>query len=258
MLLLIDVGNTTINIALTKDYVILNTFKVNTDLVKTTDEYYFTLRNLINFDEINDVFIASVVPQITQILQVLFRKFTKLVPLILETGIKTGVNVLTDNPKEVGADIIATAAAVISKTENTLIIDLGTATKYIYVEKNQIKGVIIYPGLKVSLNALVKSTALLPEIEVAVPKKVLGNNTIDAMQSGVTYGSAVQVDGLIELIRAEVKQDFKIVTTGGYSSVIISMVKNPNTNRRNLIFEGMLNIFKLNERRRQNDWEKKN
>lgn len=249
MLLLIDVGNTTINIAITKDDQFINTFHISTDLVKTADEYYFSLKSLFDFDKISNVFIASVVPQITQILEVLFRKFTKIKPLLLETGIKTGVNVLTDNPKEVGADIIATAAAVISKTDNTLIVDLGTATKYIYVEKNQIKGVIIYPGLKVSLNALVKSTALLPEIDVAVPKKVLGNNTIDAMQSGVTYGSAVQVDGLIELIKKEVNSDFNIVTTGGYSSIIMPMLKHQNTNRENLIFEGMLKIFKLNERR---------
>ena len=247
MLLLIDVGNTTINIATSKDDVIYRNFKINTDLVKTSDEYYLSFKNIVNLDKVEDIFIASVVPQITQILMQLFRKFTKIEPLVLETGVKTGVSIVTDNPKEVGADIVATAAAVVSKTENTLIVDLGTATKYIYVEKNQIKGVIITPGLKVSLNALVKNTALLPEIDVAVPKKVLGTNTIDAMQSGATYGSSVQVDGLIHLIKEEVKKDFKIVTTGGYSKIIIPMLKHDNLNVEDLIFQGMLKIYNLNK-----------
>lgn len=247
MLLLIDVGNTTINMAISDRKEILNTFKINTDLVKTSDEYHSSIKSLLDLTLIKEVFIASVVPQITQILFQLFNKFLKVTPMILETGFKTGVSVITDNPKEVGADIIATAAAVVSKTENTLIVDLGTATKYIYIEKNQIKGVIITPGLKVSLNALVKNTALLPDIDVAVPKRVLGRNTIDAMQSGATYGSSVQVDGLIKLIKEEVKKDFKIITTGGYSKIIIPMLKHQNINVENLIFDGMLKIYKLNK-----------
>ena len=248
MLLIIDVGNTTINIGLTKNDEIIKTFKINTDLNKTTDEYYLSISQLFNLDDVTDVLIASVVPKITNILDVLVKKFLKINPLILGPGIKTGVSVKTDNPKEVGADIIATAAAVIDPLKQTLIVDLGTATKYIYVDKNEIQGVIITPGLKVSLNALVGSTALLPEIDVATPKRVLGNNTINAMQSGATYGSAVQVDGLIDLIKAEVKKDFNIITTGGYSDVIIPLINHEVIHDNNLIFKGLIKIYKLNER----------
>ena len=126
MLLLIDVGNTTINIATSKDDVIDRNFKINTDLVKTSDEYYLSFKNIVNLDKVEDIFIASVVPQITQILMQLFRKFTKIEPLVLETGVKTGVSIVTDNPKGVGADIVATTAAVISKIKNNLIVDLGS------------------------------------------------------------------------------------------------------------------------------------
>lgn len=251
MLILFDVGNTTINVAvynLIKKN-IQKTFKINTDLVKTTDEYYLSLNGFLNNYLISDIMIASVVPQITKILNNLAKKFYHIDALLLESGTKTGVKVITDNPKEVGADLIATAAAVTKPNTQSLIIDLGTATKYIYIKNNAITGVIITPGLKISINALIGNTALLPEIEIKTPKKLLGTNTIECMQSGVTYGIAAQVDGLINMIKEEVKEDFTIYLTGGYSNTIEPLLKNNVKISKDLIFLGLINIYNKNERR---------
>lgn len=248
MIMLVDVGNTTIGIAVYKENKITDTFKLNTNIKKTADEYYIDIKHLIDLSKITDIVISSVVPIVTRALVEISEKFLKITPLVIQPKTKTGINVNTDNPKEVGADIIAVAAALINKDKPQLIVDLGTATKYIYVKKNAIKGVIITPGVKISIKALVGNTALLPEIDIVVPKKVLGTNTIECMQSGVTYGVAVQVDGLIELIKQEVLEDFDIIITGGLSSIIKPLLKHDIISNPNLIFEGLAEIYKKNIR----------
>lgn len=246
MILLIDVGNTTINLALSNNNKILKTAMINTNLNKTADEYYIDLNILFELTTIKDIIISSVVPIVTKELYDLSNKHLKIDPLIIQQKVKTGVNVLTDNPREVGADLIAVAAALVSNNKSSLIIDLGTATKYIYVKNNAITGVIITPGVEVSIKALVGNTALLPNIDILVPNKVLGRNTIECMQSGVTYGTAAQVDGLIDMIKAEVKEDFEIVTTGGLSKIINPLIKHEIIDNPLLIFEGLIKIYNLN------------
>lgn len=247
MLLVFDAGNTTIGMALVDNNdKIIDTFKLNTNLKKTDDEYFIDIKHLVDCKSVSKIIISSVVPIITKVLIAISEKNFKVTPVLIQPKTKTGINILTDNPKEVGADIIATAAAVASNTESTLIIDLGTATKYTYVRKNQITGVIITPGIKISFKALAGNTALLPEIDIEVPKKVLGTNTAESMQSGATYGIAAQVDGLIEFIKKEVKEDFKIVVTGGLSNIIIPLVNHETILRPNLIYEGLVKIFYKN------------
>src|SRR5690606_15010492 len=151
--------------------------------------------------DIESVAISSVVPRITEKLKDISERFLKVQPLIVGPGVKTGLNIKTDHPREVGADLICDAVGVELEDMPVLIVDLGTAIKYIYVKNKTILGVIITPGVNISIRALVGNTALLPDIDIEVPKKVLGTHTIACMQSGVTYGVASQVDGLIERIK---------------------------------------------------------
>ena len=205
--LLIDVGNTEVKISIASNSNILKKYRLITDANLSSDAYYLQIKPFIDGYVIKRVAISSVVPSVTQALRDISSNYLNVKPLIIGPGIKTGINVKTDYPKEVGgADLICASAGINTKDKPALIIDLGTATKYIYVENNTIKGVIITPGVMISMKALVSSTALLPQIDIEVPPKVLGTNTIACMQSGVTYGAAAQVDGLIKRVKDEVKK----------------------------------------------------
>lgn len=248
MLLMFDIGNTTVGIALSKNDSIISTYRINTSLLKTADEYYLDIIRLIGNIEIKDIIISSVVPQISEVLMEVSFKYFDLEPITLKPGTKTGVKVNTDNPREVGADLISDAAAVINTNLPTLIIDLGTAIKYIYVKNNTITGVVITPGIEVSIKALVGNTALLPQIRISVPNKVLGTNTIECMQSGVTYGVAAQIDGLISRIKKEVHEEFETIITGGLADIILPLLEKGPIHRENLIFEGLINIYNRNKK----------
>jgi len=248
MHLMFDVGNTTVGIALVKNENILKTFRINTSYEKTADQYYLDIIRLIDNVAVEFVSITSVVPHVTEILNEISLRYFNITPLILRAGVKTGIKVNTDNPREVGADLISDAAALIDYDKPVVIIDLGTAIKYIYVKNNTITGVIITPGIEVSIKALVGNTALLPQIDIKIPKRVLGRNTIECMQSGVTYGVAAQIDGLIERIYLETNEEFEIIITGGLAEIIQPLLTKKATLRKNLVFEGLLNIFKRNQK----------
>ncbi len=246
MILLFDVGNTTVSIGISDGNSILETYKLNTEIQKTADEYWIQMRSLIPISEITGIAISSVVPRMTEKLKEIAEKHFKKEPLIVGPGVKTGLNVKTDHPREVGADLICDAVAVEDDITPTLVVDLGTAIKYIYIKNKTILGVIITPGVSISIKALVGNTALLPDIDIEVPKKVLGTNTIACMQSGVTYGVASQVDGLIERIKDEVKEDFKVILTGGLSETITPLCKHPLTRDPDLVHKGLLQIYNRN------------
>ncbi len=246
MTLLLDVGNTNITLGLVKNNEIIQTYRLNSFTNKTSDEYYLLFKEILNLSEIRQIAISSVVPQITYVLNELFIKYTKCKILMLEQKIKTGIMVKADNPKEVGADLICDAKGLLG--EEALIIDLGTATKYIYVKDNTIHGLAIAPGVNISIKALVKDTALLPDIDLRVPKKVLGNNTITCMQSGVIYGTVFAVDGFIDKIKEEINNpNLKIVATGGLASAIVPLCKHEIEMDDLLTLRGLLEILKKNE-----------
>lgn len=247
MLLLFDIGNTNVNIGISDNTKILKSFRLNSEVEKTADEYYLALKSLLDNSDITGVAIASVVPRITEKIIALSKRFLNLMPLIVGPGVKTGINIKTDNPKEVGADLICGAAGL-KQQGSTLIVDLGTAIKYIYVKKKMIKGVIITPGVDISIKALVGNTALLPDVDITVPKTVLGTNTTHCMQSGITYGVAAQVDGLIERIKTEVGEDFAVVLTGGLSPIIAPLCRHELTEDINIVLKGLFNIYNKNER----------
>ena len=243
MLLLFDVGNTNICITTYNDGILdENITRITTLLNRSCDEYFLLIREMVNLTGVKNVAISSVVPEITTILKEMCEKYLNVKPLVLGSKVKTGVRINADNPHEVGSDLICDAAAV--KKDEALIIDLGTAIKYIYVKDNTLKGVVISPGVIISMKALVNNTALLPEIEIKAPKKVLCNNTINCMQSGVTYGVASQVDGMIERIKLEVgNPNLKVIATGGLANLIVPLTINEIEIDNLLTLKGLLEIY---------------
>lgn len=201
-----------------------NTFveRLCTDLSKTELEYAIGIKTVLELydikdNEIDGAIISSVVPPLTTILQTAVNKIIGKVPMVVGPGIKTGLNILMDNPKAMGADLIVDSVAGINEYGAPLIIiDMGTATTVSVIDKdkNYIGGMII-PGLRVSLESLVSRTSQLPRIGLEAPAKTIGKNTVDCMKSGILFGNASMIDGLIDRIREEIGCEAKAVATGG-------------------------------------------
>lgn len=244
MILLFDIGNSNIVVGIADKKKIYASFRFESSIKKTADEYYLSIKEAIKGYEIEGAIISSVVPILTSTLKKMVVLHFNLEPMILGLGLKTGMEIKCSNPKEVGADIVAAAVgAFIKYQKSSLIVDLGTANKIIYQKNNTLQGVIITPGVKTSLKALTENTALLPDIEMLVPKKVLGNNTIECMQSGTTYGVAASIDGLIKRVKKEIKEDVILVATGGLSKLIIPLCEDEYILDQNLILDGLLYIY---------------
>ncbi|MDE6407499.1 MAG: type III pantothenate kinase [Anaeroplasmataceae bacterium] len=248
MLLLVDIGNTNIVLGFAEQSKIIDTYRLKTSLNRTADEYYVMIKPILEQYTIEDCIISSVVPVITSALKKALVKYNKKQPIILGPGVKTGVSLKVDDPKTVGADIICDVAGIKGLAEEAIIVDLGTATKYIYTKNQVFYGVSIAPGVSVSMKALVNNAALLPSVELVCPKKVIGTSTVGCIQSGVIYGGAAQVDGMIERIKEEVGcKDAKVFATGGLSSLIVPLCKNDITLLESLTLEGLLKIYELNQ-----------
>ena len=247
MILLVDIGNSNIVFGVANDNNIVKTYRLKSFTDKTSDEYFILFNNIVSVDKIDGVIISSVVPMITSSLKKMFETYFNINPLILGPGIKTGVQLKVDDPKSVGADIICDCAGAMKYANECLVIDLGTANKYIYVKNNTFYGLAISPGVAISMRALVSNAALLPNIELVSPKNVLGTNTISCMQSGIIYGSASEVDGMITRIKDEIKNhNVKVIATGGLSKVITPLCKNEITIVENLTLDGLLQIYYKN------------
>lgn len=247
MILMFDVGNTELKIAIAKNNEIIKKYRFRTNPDISDDEMYLSYYNIIKDYVFSHIIIASVVPSITLKLKNIAKKYFFINPLVLEQGTKTGLKIIADNPKEVGADLIACSVRASNLYQRSLVIDLGTAIKYLYVENKTLNGVIISPGIETSLNALTKNTALLPSIELKTPDKVLGYNTVNCMQSGIIYGTAAQIDGLVIRIKEEVKEDFKVILTGGLAEFLLPILKTEVEYNPDLIFEGLLDILNKNK-----------
>ena len=247
MILLVDVGNSNIVFGFTDGNTISNTFRLKSFTDKTSDEYYLLLRPVFTSYEIEDVMISSVVPIITSALKKLFQTYYHIDAKIIGPGVKTGVQLKVDDPKTVGADMICDAAGAAALYDEAIIVDLGTATKYIYMKNNTFFGCSIAPGVAISMKALVSSAALLPNVELLCPKKVVATNTVACIQSGVIFGAASQVDGMIERIHDEIKNsNIPVLATGGLSSLIVPLCKNKIIHKDNLTLDGLLEIYKKN------------
>lgn len=248
MVLLIDIGNSNIVFGFAEKDKIVEVFRLKSYTNKTSDEYYLLVKPILNSYQVDSVIISSVVPVITSALKKACYKLLKKEPLILGPGIKTGVQLKVDDPKTVGSDIICDVAGVKDLADEAIIIDLGTATKYIYTKNQVFYGISIAPGVSVSMKALVDSAALLPSVELVCPKKVIGTSTVNCIQSGVIYGAASQVDGMISRIMKEMDcPNAKLLATGGLSKLIVPLCEHSIERIDNLTLLGLLRIYHLNQ-----------
>lgn len=246
MILLVDVGNSNIYFGKAIDNEIIETFRLTTDVLKSADEYQILLREFI-VRPVEAVVICSVVPVVTSILKKTFEKYYNVKPMIMGSGLKTGLKIKADDPKGVGADLIADSVASANMCEECIVVDLGTATKFLYVKDHTLEGVIIAPGVAVSTKAMISHAALLPNIELVAPKKVINNSTIPCMQSGVIYGFAAMIDGVIRRMKKELnKTDIKVIATGGLAKLIIPQCCETIGFDEDLILKGLLDIYKRN------------
>lgn len=218
----IDIGNTTIATGFFEGEELKKVLTIDTNSRRTYDQYLSDFKRLLddeNFRNITveEAIIASVVPIETNKIARVVKTIFGLEPLILGPGLKTGLALKVDNPNEVGADLVAVGVGALFFYEAPfLIVDLGTVNKFIYIdEKKQFVGVSFTPGIMMSKDALDRNTALLMQVAVERPQKVIGKNTKDALNSGLVYGTIGQIKGLVSLINQEVNKDLKVIITGG-------------------------------------------
>ncbi|MFF3103511.1 type III pantothenate kinase [Viridibacillus arvi] len=227
MILVMDTGNTNISLGIFNDDKLRHHWRMETDPHKTEDEYAMQVKSLfthvnLSFDDIDGIIISSVVPPIMFSLEAMCRKYFSLEPLIVGPGVKTGLNIKYENPREVGADRIVNAVAALHEYESPLIIvDFGTATTYCYLnDKGDYMGGAIAPGINISTEALFARASKLPRVEIMRPGNVIGKNTVSAMQSGIVYGYVGQVEGIVSRIKMQSKKEPLVIATGGLASLI--------------------------------------
>jgi type III pantothenate kinase len=253
MLLVIDVGNTNTVLGLYDGDELVHDWRIRTVVDHTVDEYGMLIYNLYKNSRIKpravkDIIISCVVPTMLNILEPLCEKYFNVKPLIVGPGIKTGMPILYDNPREVGADRIVNAVAAYDKYGGDIIIvDFGTATTFDYIsKKGEYIGGCITPGIMIASEALFSKTAKLPRVELSRPKSVIGKDTISSMQAGILFGYASLVDGLIDRIKAEVNSNPKVIATGGLATVIANETKSIDIVDEMLTLEGLRILYKRN------------
>lgn len=253
MILAIDIGNTNIVLGCIKDRKILFTERLSTDQAKTDLEHAISIKMVlelhnINPREVEGAIIGSVVPPITTLIKEALYKITGCNAMIVGPGVKTGLNILMDNPAQVGSDLIVGAVAGIAEyTLPLVLVDMGTATTICVIDerKNYIGGMIL-PGLRVSLDSLTSRTSQLPRISLDPPKRLIGKNTIECMKSGILYGNAACIDGMIDRIEADLGQKTTVVATGGLAGKIIPLCSHDVILDDELLLKGLLLLYEKN------------
>jgi len=253
MLLVIDIGNTNVVFGLYEGEALLHTFRVATVHSRTEDEYgvlllqLMTLRKL-TYDVVHAAIIASVVPPLTDVMVQAVRHAFAREPMVVGPGLKTGMPVLYENPREVGADRIVNAVAAYERLNGpVIVVDFGTATTFDCVSpKGEYLGGVIVPGIRVSLDALLERAAKLSRIELVAPPRVLGKNTTNALQSGLVIGHAAMVDGVVERLQLELGYKSHVIATGGFGTLIAEHAKRINELDPNLTLEGLRILHERN------------
>ena len=255
MILTIDIGNSTIVLGGVEGEEIRFECRINTDRVKTSDTYCIDLKTLfeiygVALEHIEGVIISSVVPQVLNSVRTAIRKLLHLEPLVVGPGLKTGLNIRLENPAQMGADLVAADVAALREHKPPLIvIDLGTATTMSVLDRTGAHlGGCVCPGVKISLEALTGSTSLLPGIQLDDPKQALGRNTADAMRSGIMYGTAAMLDGMIDRFREELGCEFTVIATGGMAKHIVPLCRHRIIFDRPLIIKGLAALYRDNAR----------
>lgn len=253
MLLAVDVGNTNTVLGVYDGSVLLHDFRLESARGRTAHEYVVQVLSLLNLvgiarNQIKAAIIASVVPSITEPLERAVEMAFAVKALVVGPGLKSGMPILYENPKEVGADRIVNAVAAYERFHAALIVvDFGTATTFDCVSgKGEYLGGVITPGLMISAEALFSRAAKLSRIPIEKPAKVIGRNTQSSTQSGIVFGYAALVDGLVERIRAEYGAPMRVLATGGLASLICSETKHVELVDPNLTLEGLRLLYERN------------
>lgn len=255
MILVVDIGNTNIVLGVYQGSELLHHFRLSTARQSTVDEYGVLIQNLFNmshlsFKDMEGVIISSVVPPLVQVIVEMCVKYIGKDPLLVGPGIKTGLNLRYENPREVGADRIVNAVAAIEQYQCPLVVvDFGTATTFDCIDAgaNYLGGAIV-PGLGISTEALYQRASKLPRIELEKPKKVIGRNTVHAMQAGIIFGYAGQVEGIVRRIKQEMNAPvLKVIATGGLASLIASETECIDEVNPMLTLEGLRIIYNRNK-----------
>ena len=255
MILTVDIGNSNIVLGGVDGDKICFEARLRTDATKTSDEYCVDLKMLMDVygiakEEIEGSIIASVVPQVLNSLQTAIKKLTGKSALVVGPGLKTGLNIQIENPAQTGADLVVGCVAALREHKAPMIIiDMGTATTMIVLDKNSAMiGGCIMPGVKISLDALTERTALLPGLQLDQPKKAIGRNTIDCMRSGIMMGAACMLDGMIERMEAELGYQTTVIATGGIAKFVIPMCRHEIVYDQDLLVKGLAALYRDNKR----------
>ncbi len=255
MILTIDIGNSNITIGCVDGDQIRFRGRVNTDRVKTSDQYCIELKTLLEIyevplDAIRGTIISSVVPQVLNSMGSAVRKLTGMEPLVVGPGLKTGLNILLENPGQIGADLVVADVAALDKYAPPLIvIDMGTATTLSVLDAAGAHlGGCVCPGVQLSLDALTRNTSLLPGIQLSPPRYAIGRNTGDAMRSGIMMGTASMLDGMIDRFQEELGAPCTIVATGSIARFIVPLCRHEILLEPDLIIRGLALLYDRNTR----------
>ena len=255
MLLAIDIGNTNIVMGCIRDDEILFKARIATDRTRTSDQYGVEIKNMleafgIKKEDIHDCIISSVVPPVFNSVKTGVIKVIGKQPMVVGPGLKTGLNIQVDSPSQVGSDRIVIAVAALAEyTAPLILMDLGTATTIEVVEpENVYMGGVIIPGVRTSLDALVNKAAQLPGISLDQPKKVIGTNTVDCLRSGMMYGTAAMLDGIIDRMGEELGHTSTLIATGGMAQFIAPLCKHSIILDKDLLLKGLNILYKKNKK----------
>ena len=256
MILTVDIGNSNIVLGGVHNDEIVFEARLRTDATKTSDEYCIDLKMILEVyrlrpEDIEGSIIASVVPQVLNSMQTAIKKLTGKVPLVVGPGLKTGLNIAIDNPAQTGADLVVGCVAALREHKAPMIIiDMGTATTMIVLDKNSamIGGAII-PGVKISMDALTGRTALLPGLQLDQPKRAIGRNTIDCMRSGLMLGNACMIDGMIDRMEQELGYPTTVIATGGIAKFVLPMCRHEIIYDKDLLVKGLAALYRDNTKR---------
>ena len=255
MLLAIDIGNTNLVIGCFENDKILFKARIATDHTRTSDQYGVEIKSMLEaygarISDIDDCIISSVVPPVFNSVRTGVMKVIGKQPMVVGPGLKTGLNIHVDVPSQVGSDRIVVAVAALAEYQAPLILmDLGTATTIEVVEpENVYMGGVIFPGVRVSLDALTSRAAQLPGISLEAPKHAIGRNTIECMQSGIMLGAACMIDGMVTRMEEELGMKATVIATGGISRFVLPMCRTQIHYDRDLLLKGLRILYEKNKR----------
>ncbi|MBR5614326.1 MAG: type III pantothenate kinase [Clostridia bacterium] len=253
MVLAIDIGNTNIVLGGFVDDDLKFVARIATNANKTEDEYATKIRSVLAIHDVDKAaikgaIVSSVVPPLNSVMKKAIKLVYDVEPIMVQPGIKTGISLHCDNPSSVGADLIcACVAAHHIYGSPALVIDMGTATKMMLLDKSgAFVGASIIPGVSIGLKALASGTAQLPQISLEAPKSVAGKNTVDCMRSGVVFGNACLIDGMIDRFNEESGEELKVYATGGLASTIVCHCKHDIILDVDMVLKGLNILYKKN------------